>query len=356
MKILLFSKYSRTGASSRLRMLQYIPFLEQEGNTVEVANMLDEEYLVRLYNGKGSTIWQFIQYYFCRLIWLFKARKYDVVWLEKEIFPYLPAWAEKALALCGVKIVVDYDDAIFHNYDLSQNPLIQKFLNDKIARVMRYSSCVVAGNNYLAEYASDAGAKKVFVVPTVIDLDRYAVRKSGVGDKLVVGWMGSPSTQKYVLEIKDALISQCKAHGAKIILVGADTKLVNEFQGVDIEVLPWSEDNEVEMIQQMDIGIMPLKDGPWEKGKCGYKLIQYMACAVPVIASPVGVNIDIVNGSKSGLLADTLDGWEQSLGHLLSSAETRESLGISGRLSVENHYSVQVQSSSLMRIMREIAN
>lgn len=356
MKILLLTKYSRTGASSRLRMLQYIPFLEQEGNTVDVANMLDEEYLVRLYNGNGSTVWHYIRYYFSRLIWLFKIRKYDVVWLEKEIFPYLPAWAEKALRLCGVKIVVDYDDAIFHSYDMSPNHLIKKILSDKIARVMRYSSCVVAGNKYLAEYASEAGAEKVFVVPTVIDLDRYAVKKNGLNNKLVVGWMGSPSTQKYVLEIKDALIAQCKAHGAKIILVGADANLENEFQGVDIEVLPWSEDKEVEMIQQMDIGIMPLKDGPWEKGKCGYKLIQYMACAVPVIASPVGVNIDIVNGSKSGLLADSLEGWEQSLGYLLSSADSRERLGNSGRRSVENHYSVQVQASSLMRIMCEIAN
>lgn len=337
-------------------MLQYIPFLEREGNTVDVANMLDEQYLIRLYDGSGSTIWHYIKYYFCRLAWLFKARKYDVIWLEKEIFPYFPAWAEKVLVLIGVRIIVDYDDAIFHNYDMSSNPLIKKFLNDKIARVMRYSSCVVAGNSYLATYASDAGAEKVVVVPTVIDLERYDVKKNGEGNKLVIGWMGSPSTQKYIIEIKDALIAQCKAYGAKIILVGADTKLVNEFQGVDIEVLPWSEDAEVEMIQQMDIGIMPLKDGPWEKGKCGYKLIQYMACAVPVIASPIGVNVDIVNGSKSGLLAKSLEDWEQSLGHLLSSAEVREKLGLSGRRSVENHYSVQVQASSLMRIMSEIAN
>jgi len=134
------------------------------------------------------------------------------------------------------------------------------------------------------------------------------------------------------------------------MLVGATEKMSAEFSGLDIEIVPWSEASEVELIRQMDIGIMPLPDGPWEKGKCAYKLIQYMACSVPVIASPVGVNIDVVNGSLCGLLADDSAQWEAALLQLLESPEQRLLLGNAGRKAVENRYSLQVQAPLLRQI------
>lgn len=353
-KILLFSKYSRTGASSRLRMLQYIPFLRGEGIDVTVANLLDEEYLNRLYEGKGSSVYHYADYYIKRLIWILKVRRFDLVWLEKELYPYFPACAEQVLKLLGVKVVVDYDDAIFHSYDLSNKKLIKAILSDKISKVMRAASCVIAGNSYLADYAVSSGAKEIVIVPTVIDIDRYSVVDNvGIEKKLVIGWMGSPSTQQYVVEIKRSLISACIEFNAKLVLIGANVDLVDEFEGIDVEILAWSEQSEVEMIQRMDIGIMPLKDGPWEKGKCGYKLIQYMACGLPVVASPIGVNVDIVNGSHCGFLAESLDEWNDSLSRLLSSVECRLHLGMAGRSVVESHYSMQVQAPVLARIFRE---
>lgn len=353
MKILLLSKYPRMGASSRLRALQYLPHLESEGFDITVSSLFDDEYLHNLYKQGNRSALATAQRYLKRLIVLSSCYKYDLIWIEKEIFPYLPAFAERLLRLLGKPYVVDYDDAIFHNYDLSGNPLIRRFLGRKIDTVMRYSSCVIAGNAYLAERARTAGAPLVELVPTVVDHTRYTPRHESDNERLVIGWIGSPSTQKYVVDIREALEKACTEHNARLMLVGASPQVVAELAGLDVEVIPWSEHGEAELIRRMDIGIMPLPDGPWEKGKCGYKLIQYKACSVPVIASPVGVNVDIVSGSQSGLLACSSADWESALQQLLESAEQRAKLGSSGRQAVEETYSLQVQAPVLRRILTE---
>lgn len=354
MKILLLSRYPRMGASTRLRVLQYLPYFEAHGLDVTVRCLVDDDYLNSLYGlGKRSKISVAILY-LRRFFSLLSFFRYDVIWIEKEIFPYLPAMAERLLKWLGKPYVVDYDDAIFHNYDLSGNPLIRKVLGRKIDAVMRHSSCVVAGNAYLAERARAAGATRIVQVPTVVDGTRYEPRQHSAAARPVIGWIGSPSTQKYVVNIREALASVCQAFDARLVLVGATPQVADFFPGMDVQVIPWTEDSEAGLIRQMDVGIMPLPDGPWEKGKCGYKLIQYMACAVPVIASPVGVNVDIVSSCHCGLLADTQAEWEQALRALLVSPEKRCELGLAGRQAVESHYSLQVQAPVLAGIFNDI--
>lgn len=355
-KILVFTKYPRMGASSRLRTLQYLPMLEQQGFEFTVQSLFDETYLKNLY-GKGSrSRLAIIGYYIKRLLTLFTVWRYDLVWIEYELFPYLPAFFERLLAFIGKPYVVDYDDAIFHNYDLSNNSLLTKYLGKKIDVVMGKSSCVIAGNAYLASRAEAAGAKRIEQVPTVVDQSRYAPLIKPINSPMVIGWIGSPSTQKYVVDIKDALRTACEQHGAQLLLVGATPDIAKQFPSIDVVVEPWSEEGEAELIQRMDVGIMPLPDGPWEKGKCGYKLIQYMACAVPVIASPVGVNVDIIGHSICGYLAGSTEQWADSLNALLSSAEQRKTLGSAGRKAVEEKYSLQVQAPILARMFNSIIN
>lgn len=356
MKVLVLSKYSRIGASSRLRSLQYLPYLESNGVECNVASLFDGEYLRVLYQEGRRPKVQGVWLYIKRLLVLFGLFKYDLIYIEKEIFPYLPAFAERLLRLLGRPYVVDYDDAIFHNYDLSDSWIIRRFFSHKINAIMHNSACVIAGSAYLAARARAAGAPYVELVPTVVDHTRYIPRSSSSAERPVIGWIGSPSTQKYVLRIREALINVCQAHNARLMLVGATHQILAEFPGLDIDVLPWSEETEADVIRQMDIGIMPLSDGPWERGKCGYKLIQYMACAVPVIASPVGVNVDIVTGSQSGLLADTLGEWESALLQLLEAPDQRRKLGAAGRKAVEDTYSLQVQAPILCRIFEAVIN
>ena len=138
--------------------------------------------------------------------------------------------------------------------------------------------------------------------------------------------------------------------------MGATSEIVTELPNMEIDIVPWSEDNEANLIHQMDIGIMPLIDGPWEKGKCGYKLIQYMACSVPVIASPVGINVDIVQKSDSGLLADSVITWQNSLIQLLDSPEDRLKYGLAGRKAVVILYSSEIQAPVMKNILCNALN
>jgi glycosyltransferase involved in cell wall biosynthesis len=353
MKILFLPKYSRNGASTRLRVLQYLPFLEARGFQITVSSLFDDQYLDQLYrHGKRAPL-HIVMLYLRRLFVLLSAFRYDLIWIEKELFPYVPALAERLLHWLGKRYVVDYDDAIFHNYDLSGNPVLRRVLGRKIDVVMRYAGCVVAGNDYLSSRAKAAGAVRVEQVPTVVDAARYSPGNTSLSARPVIGWIGSPSTQNYVVDIALTLTSLCKTHSARLLFIGASADIASKFPGIDVEVVPWSEGSEAELIAQMDIGIMPLPDSPWEKGKCGYKLIQYMACGIPVIASPVGVNADIVGTSQCGLLAANAAEWEAALAQLLESTALRHQLGRAGRNAVENRYSLQVQAPVLARIFTQ---
>ena len=345
-KILVLSKYARKGASSRLRTFQYLPFLEESGWEFAVKPLFDEAYLDSLYSGQGRSRVAMVMAYLRRFFVISGFFRYRVIWFEKELFPYMPAWIEVLLSWIGVRYVVDYDDAIFHNYDLSGNTWIRCFLGRKIDTVMRHAACVIAGNEYLAERARLAGAKRVVVIPTVVDHRRYSVGNDA-RDPITVGWIGSPTTQKYVEQLLPVLQKLGNTHDFRLLLVGATADIAGRLSGINVDVCPWSEDTEADMIREMDIGIMPLEDGPWEKGKCGYKLIQYMGSGIPVVASPVGVNPGIVEGAGCGLLAETLNDWEKAFSTLIGSNTLRDEFGAAGRAAVESHYSIKSQLAVL---------
>ncbi|WP_321463682.1 glycosyltransferase family 4 protein [uncultured Vibrio sp.] len=352
-KILLFSKYSRMGASSRLRTHQYVTYLEQLDYKVTVSPLFNDKYLKALYSKQPISKILVLKLYFKRLMTLITCFDYDILWIEKELFPYFPAIFERALRLFGVKFIVDYDDAIFHNYDLSSNYLIKRFLGNKIDKVMALSTATVAGNQYLSDRAISAGSKNVKIIPTVVDITRYSVKETD-NKKTVVGWIGSPSTQKYVVELLPVFLKLSKSVVFKLVLVGATEDIVDQLTGLDVEVIPWGEDTEVNNIQSMDIGIMPLHNGPWEKGKCGYKLIQYMACGKPVVASKVGANIEIVNSPSIGFLADNSEEFYDCLVKILNDPLRRKSMGLSGRKIVKSKYTVQAQLPALNQVFTAI--
>jgi hypothetical protein len=174
LKVLALTRYEPLGASSRLRTYQYVPLLKAMDVEMQVSALLSNDYIKRLY-AKQPTKWLAVfGDYLKQAMKLLSAKKFDLLWIEKELFPYLPAWFEQTLNALGIKYVVDYDDAIFHNYDLSGS-IFKRFLSDKIDKVMLNSALVVCGNSYLAERAYFAGAPSVEIIPTVIDINRYAV-------------------------------------------------------------------------------------------------------------------------------------------------------------------------------------
>ncbi len=353
MKVLLFSRYGSLGASSRVRSLQYVPYFKSQGVEVTIRPLFSDAYLRALYGG-GSRWRAVLKGYISRVYWLFLARKFDVVIIEKELFPFLPALAERFLRLSKVPYVVDYDDALFHRYDCHNNPVIRLMLGKKIDAVMRLATTVIAGNNYLAERARRAGAERVEIVPTVVDTDRYHPSAGKASEVPIVGWIGTPQTSRYLnplLPVFEALQSEMPV---RFVAVGANPE---DFEGTRVEVWPWSEDSEVDSVQRFDIGIMPLEDSHWERGKCGYKLIQYMACGLPVVASPVGVNCEIVEQGKSGMLAGSQCEWEQSLRELIKAdAGTRKRMGMVGQERVSEWYSTRVQAPRIFKTLFDAAH
>jgi glycosyltransferase involved in cell wall biosynthesis len=350
LRVLLLSRYCASGASSRVRYLQYFPYFQSQDIDVTVSSLLSDTYLRALYSG-GSRWREVASGYLGRLRVLLLARRFDAVILEKELFPFLPATAERLLRASGIPYLVDYDDAWFHRYDLHPNLLVRRLLGRKIDAVMRHSSIVVVGNEYLAERAKHAGAPRVEIVPTVVNAERYRPRQVKSDTVPVIGWIGTPQTSRYLLPLLPVFRRLKERVPLRVVAVGARP---DDFEGSIVEVQPWSEETEVERIQMFDIGIMPLSDTPWERGKCGYKLIQYMACGIPVIASPVGVNEKIVKHGINGFLASD-DGWEEHLMTLLQNPKLRQTLGAQGRRDIEAWYSLQVQAPRWVSIIREVA-
>jgi glycosyltransferase involved in cell wall biosynthesis len=352
LRILMLPRYDAAGASSRIRMLQYISALAAQAIEVTVAPLLDDGYVDDLYAGKVSA-WKVANAYARRVVTLLTARGYDAVWLEKELFPWMPAWLEAWLLPAKAAVVADYDDAVFHRYDQHRSRIVRWLLGGKIDQVMRRADSVTAGNEYLAERARRAGAPHVQVLPTIVDLERYRPLPSGPdADHVVIGWIGSPATAHYLHQISGPLAALASRHPIRCVAIGANA---DQLQGTPFEAWPWSEATEVELLRRIDIGIMPLPDAPWERGKCGYKLIQYMACGLPVVASPVGVNRDIVQAGRNGELAETSGEWEQALERLVSDPDLRRRMGAAGRRRVEETYSIQAQVAGLVGLFRDLS-
>lgn len=349
MKVLYLTKYSRMGASSRLRSFQYFPAFKECGIEVVVRPLFNDEYLSALYKGEKS-LGAILKAYVFRFLMLFTLFKYDKVVIEKELFPYFPAFFEQVIAFFGVKYLVDYDDAIFHNYDLHSNKWVRLLLQHKIGTVMRNAETVIAGNSYLAAKAENSGAGNTVIVPTVIDISRYEVKQNHIEEKTVIGWIGSPSTYKYVKAILPVIERLALKYPIEFHVVGASER----YDGNAIlKTIRWTEESEIQSILNFDIGVMPLEDSPWEKGKCAYKLIQYMGCGIPVVASPVGMNEEVVEADVNGFLANNSEDWYLAMERLITQPEMRMRMGKKGREKVEKEYSLHQKAATIITLLKK---
>lgn len=355
--VLLLSRYDRLGASSRLRFLDFLPALRAAGLEVTAAPLFGDDYLHALYAGRRQGPAGLAAAYARRLGDLLRARRYDLVWLEKEALPWLPAWVERAL-LGGVPYAMDLDDAWYHRYGLHRSGLVRGLLGGKLEALAHGARLVVAGNGHLADWARASGAGDVLVLPTVIDLERYPPPPPPPDRPFTIGWMGSPSSAAYLDLVAPALAGL--AGRARLLLVGAHgAQPATLPAGIPVEHAPWTEEGEegeAAMLARFDAGIMPLLDGPWERGKCGYKLIQYMAAGRPVVASPVGVNTTLVHEGENGFLAADTAGWAAALHRLADDRALCARLGAAGRRLVEERYSLQAVAPRLAAALRRAAS
>ena len=335
-----------------MRSYQYVPWLQAAGMQITQAPLFSDAYVQGLQRNTKSLI-EALRAYRRRIHTLLGVRRFDLLWIEKETLPWLPSWIEKVLLSGAVPYVLDYDDAVFHHYDKHASPVVRALLAGKHSALIQGAARVIAGNTYLAEFATQAGAPRVDVVPTVIDLARYPAemcQRAETPEPPCVGWIGQRATASF-LEPYANLFKRLASKGqSRFAAIGIDAQAL----GLPMASIPWTENTEVASIASFDIGIMPLRDGFFEQGKCGYKLIQYMANGLPVVASPVGVNRQIVEHGVNGFLAETPAQWEQALQALLSDSGLRHRMGQAGRQKVERQYCLQVTGPRLSQILSEV--
>ena len=348
-KVMGLALYGDKAASTRYRLFQYKSLLEESGIELEVFSLLSNEYLVKKFNGERISLIDILVSVFNRIKILLKQKKYDCAIVHCEIFPLLPGKIESLIL--NIPFIYDFDDAFYLKYQSKRFQFTSPFLANKFLPVIKRASFVTAGNNTLLNYANSIN-ENVFLLPTVVDTVRYKVLKKTVTNALTVGWIGSPSTAPYLKGISKSLSILAESQDMRFVVIGGKAPFI---KNVDVIELPWNEDTEVNEINNFDIGIMPLPDSPWERGKCGFKLIQYMACGLPVIASPVGVNSEIVEHGVNGFLAETQEEWEAALSTLIADSDLRQQMGKAGREKVEREYSLQVTGPKLVALLKSIS-
>lgn len=336
-RLLFLTKYGRQAASVRQRTFQFLPFLEARGYACTVSPLFDDAYLRARFGGRrGRALAGALAGFVRRVRALRRAEAFDLAVVHCELLPYVPHGIERVLLGARVPYVLDFDDAIFHMYDQHARPAVRRVLGDKIRRVAAGARMVWAGSRYLADWARAANAR-VAVVPTVIDLDRYPAAPVPVdGEVFTIGWIGSPPTSPYLETLAAPLREFCSRHRARVRTIGAGAI---RLEGVPVEQRAWEEATEIRDLQPCDVGIMPLPDTPWARGKCGFKLIQYMGCWRAVVASPVGANMEIVRPGENGFLAGSDAEWVAALETLRADPERRAAMGAAGRALVAAEYS-----------------
>ena len=328
--MLCLTKYTTRGPSSRYRLLQFGPWLERRGIEIDVQPLHDDGYFTARFDGRRPSPAYLAGRVARRAAKLLTARRYDLVFIQKEIFPYLPGFAEWALERAGARLVLDIDDAIFLFYRG------RRFLENKFAGVVSRCALVLAGNRYLLEYASRYTDRAV-LFPTVVDSERFTPVVGHRGGDPVVGWIGSPTTSPYLQELRPALALIAERAPFSMRVVGAGSIALD---GLTVESRPWSEEEEADDLRAMDVGVMPLPDTEWSRGKCALKLLQYMSAGLATVSSPRGSATEIIEDGDNGFLAATPGEWTERLTELLSDRELRVRMGTRAREWIESNYSM----------------
>ena len=358
-RVLAISPIPEEGAGCRFRISQFIPYLTANGFDVTLSPLYTTEFFRQLYKPgnilrKGAG---FASLSLRQLNVLSTGRPYDVLWLYREIFPIGPAFMEWLLSVTGhPPMVFDFDDAIFLPSTSEANQLIAALkVPSKVATIVRRSSEIVAGNDFLAAYARQFNPA-VTTIPTCVDTTVFRPRDNHATldhRGPVIGWIGSPTTAEYIRGLAPVLRDVATRHQFVLRVSGAGAAV--EMAGVTVDNPQWALADEIELFRNLDIGVYPLVDDDWARGKCGFKAIEFMACGVPVVASAVGVNREIIQDGVNGFLATTAEEWTAKLGRLIEDPALRATFGAAGRRTIEEHYSLHVNAPKLAAVIRRAA-
>lgn len=347
MKILFLVPYPPgESPSQRFRFEQYFEILTSRGHQYTIRSFLLWKGWKILYS-KGNVVDKItavIKGYLFRVVDLFSVGRYDFVFIHREAAPFGPPVFEWLIAkVFGKKIIYDFDDAIWLT-DKTDEGFFEEMIRwrSKVASICKWAHKVSCGNDFLCDYARQFN-NHVVLNPTTIDTSYHKPVRKATSNEIIIGWTGSHSTLKYLDEVIPVLKSlEKKFSNVKFIVISNGTSPFNH--------VTWNKRTEIEDLGRMDIGIMPLPDDTWSKGKCGFKALQYMAMEIPAVISPVGVNTKIVTNDVDGLICSSPDEWFAALERLITDADLRKRLGVAGRKKVEMNYSVASNTSTFLSL------
>jgi glycosyltransferase involved in cell wall biosynthesis len=283
-----------------------------------------------------------------------KADSFDIIFIYREALMLGSTYFERKLKKRKKKLIFDFDDAIWLN-DVSEGNKYLGWLKNplKTDKLIKLSDLVFAGNKFLAAYARQFN-ENVIVIPTTLNIEIF---KPGIEnfkkEAICIGWTGSSTTLKHFKLLIPCLKKIKEKYGNKVFFkIISDVPYIS--QEIDLVFCKWNLSAEIEDLSEIDIGIMPLPDDEWAKGKCGFKGLQYMSLEIPTIMSPVGVNTEIISDGINGFLAGNDEEWIDKLSLLVESPELREKLGKEGRKTVIDKYSFQAQKQNYLKYFNEL--
>jgi glycosyltransferase involved in cell wall biosynthesis len=358
-KILFLTPYPEgESPSQRFRFEQYYQLLNDEGCIICRQGFLSKDNWKIFYrNGQAlAKIWTLFAGFAKRLLILLRVPGFDFIFIHREITPVGPPLFEWIIAkILRKKIIYDFDDAIWLTDRENEPPLLACIKSRwKVARICRWSYKVSCGNQFLCDYARQFNSS-VLYMPTTIDttkLHNPELYEKEKRPEVIIGWTGSFSTLKYLKEIESVLTEIENRYPHVTIWVISDKQ--PDLKVPRLVFRQWSLGTEIADLRQFDIGIMPLPNDQWAKGKCGFKALQYMALGIPPVVSPVGVNSIIVESEKTGLFAATSSQWLTAITTLIENELLLESFGQNGRKQVQEFYSVESRASSFLWLFEKL--
>lgn len=331
LRVLVLCLHGEEEASMRYRIAAFLPALRAQGIAVEVAPF---------FSGTGGRARRFLRGWWRRLTLLLRRGEFDVLWVHRFA---VPRFGNQVVGWFGLPMVYDFDDAIW--FRTAQGTRRTREWNT----LVRLATVVCAGNRYLQQESQEAGAANAVLLPTVVDVEKFTPSENRTSIP-VVGWMGSPATFPYLRAWLPALDALAQSTQFILRIIGAGVPV--SLPHAQVEQPLWSADTEARQVAAFTVGLYPLADDPWVRGKCALKAIQYMACGVPFVVSPVGATADITTHGKEALWASSVEEMRDAVLQLLQDATLRHNLGRAGRARSEKHFGLTETVPQLIGILR----
>lgn len=341
----------------RFRCEQYIPILKECGYEITYSNLLskwDDTYFYQ----EGKYLFKafiFLKTFIHRCFDVLRAKRYDAIFIYREAFMIGTTIFERGLKHSGKPIIYDFDDSIWIQ-DISEGNKNLSWMKraGKTDEIIAMADLVIVGNQYLAEHAQQFNSN-VAIIPTTIDTNYHKPAEKNNKSSVCVGWTGSETTMRHFKLIIPVFERLQQKYGDKISFIQISNQPVY-CPNLNLETLVWNAQDEIEQLQKIDIGVMPLPNDAWSKGKCGFKGLQYMSLAIPTIMSPVGVNTEIIADGENGFFATSEDEWFTTICNLIENKELCKTIGKAGRKTVIERYSIDSQKDKYKKLFNDLLN